>query len=411
MRTPPTVSPVTVDRMRRRLTYSVLGVLAVVAAIAAVALAGGQEEPSRAAPLPERTPTVPEATRAQATPPVPERVLVLVRRRGGLPGSWVRRLRRAPAVEALAEVSRTQWLLRRSTSGGRVVDAPRAGYAIPLDTYVVDPRAYARVTGDAAFANLRGGRVLLSDASAQLRDLTAGDRMTIAGGRTVTVSGLVGEGIARGAELVVSAADVPRSQRRATAVVIATTDPAAVEDAVPDDPRTRVGRLDTSPDSATTAGSITRPVELKARFGEFAVRLPYGADWIDIDPSWVRRTIVTRSVPILGRVTCHRAMIAPLRRALGDLQRRRLARLVDPGDYAGCWAARRIPDSGSLSLHAWGLAVDINASENPQGAKPKQDRRVVRAFEDAGFTWGGRWPTAPDGMHFELHGEPVTPAG
>ena len=32
------------------------------------------------------------------------------------------------------------------------------------------------------------------------------------------------------------------------------------------------------------------------------------------------------------------------------------------------------------------------------------DRRVVKAFEDAGFTWGGRWPTAPDGMHFELHG-------
>jgi hypothetical protein len=28
----------------------------------------------------------------------------------------------------------------------------------------------------------------------------------------------------------------------------------------------------------------------------------------------------------------------------------------------------------------------------------------VRAFEREGFTWGGRWPTAPDGMHFELHG-------
>jgi hypothetical protein len=317
----------------------------------------------------------------------------------------VGRLRRTPAVEALAEVSRTQWLLRRSTSGGRVVDAPRAGYAIPLDTYVVDPRAYARVTGDAAFSNLRGGRVLLSDASAQLRRLTAGDRMTIAGGRTVTVSGVVGQGIARGAELVVAAADVPRSQRRATAVVVATTDPQAVADAVPEDPRTRVGRLDTSPDSATTAGSITRPVELKARFGEFAVRLPYGADWIDIDPGWVRRNIVTRSVPILGRVTCHREMIAPLRRALGSLQRRGLSRLVDPGDYAGCYAPRRIPDSGSLSLHAWGLAVDINASENLQGAEPKQDRRVVRAFEDEGFTWGGRWPTAPDGMHFELHGD------
>jgi hypothetical protein len=146
-------------------------------------------------------------------------------------------------------------------------------------------------------------------------------------------------------------------------------------------------------------------VQLKQRFGEFAVKLPYGADWITIDPRWVRTHIVTRSVPILGRVTCHEAMIAPLRRALGSLQRQGLARLVDRGDYAGCWAPRRIPDSGSLSLHAWGLAADINASQNPQGSTPKQDPRVVRAFERAGFTWGGRWPTAPDGMHFELHGD------
>ena len=219
------------------------------------------------------------------------------------------------------------------------------------------------------------------------------------------VAGVIPDDVARGAELVASTADVPRAQRRATALVVATRDPKAVADIVPDDPLTHVGRLDTRPDSATTAGSITRPVQLKHNFGEFAVKLPYGANWIDIDPGWVRRKIVTRSVPILGAVTCHRAMIAPLRRALGRLQRQGLSRLVDRGDYAGCFAARRIADSGSLSLHAWGLAADINASENPQGSKPRQDRRVVRAFEGVGFTWGGRWPTAPDGMHFEWHGD------
>jgi hypothetical protein len=34
----------------------------------------------------------------------------------------------------------------------------------------------------------------------------------------------------------------------------------------------------------------------------------------------------------------------------------------------------------------------------------RQDHRLVRAMERAGFTWGGRWPTAPDPMHFELQG-------
>src|SRR5215213_8257583 len=282
--------------------------------------------------------------------------------------------------------------------------------SLPLDTYVVEPGAYERAVGNDAFGRLRSGRVLLSEASARLRRLDAGDRLTLTGGRTVAVAGVVPDDVARGAELVASTADVPRAQRRATAVVVATRDPAAVADAVPDDRLTRVGRLDTRPDSAMTAGSITHPAQLKQRFGEFAVRLPYGATWIGIDPRWMRRNIVTRSVPILGAVTCHRAMIAPLRRALDRLRHQGLARLVDPGDYAGCFAARRIADSGSLSLHAWGLAIDVNASKNPQGSTPRQDPRVVQAFEREGFTWGGRWPTAPDGMHFEWHGDEPTAA-
>jgi D-alanyl-D-alanine carboxypeptidase len=359
-----------------------------VLALAAVAVAGA-----------------PARGNAPRAAPQPDRVLVLVGRRGGVPASWVRRLRRSDAVDALTEVSRTQWLLRRSRdAAGRVVDAPRRGYAIPLDTFVVDPHAYARVTGDDALRPLRRGRVLLPERSARLRRLSVGDHMTFAGGRRVVVAGVVADSVGRGAELIATTADVPRARRRATAVVVATRHPAAAAKAIPHDARTHVGRLDDRPDSATTAGSITHPVELKRRFGEFAVRLPYGADWIDIDPRWVRRTIVTRTVPILGAVTCHRAMIAPLRRALGLLRREGLARLVDRGDYAGCFAARRIPGSGSLSLHAWGLAADINASENPQGSAPRQDRRVVAAFERTGFTWGGVWPTAPDGMHFEWHG-------
>ena len=389
--------------MARWWAYGSIGlVLALLGVTAAVALARGDEQPE---PEPSARPP---ATTAQTTTtaPEPDRVLVLVRRRGGLPASWERRLRRSSAVDAIAEVSRTQWLLRRSsTAAGRVVDAPRRGYAFPLDTFVVDPRAYARVTGDAAFRGLRGGRVLLSNASARLRGLKGGDRMTLTGGRRVVVGGVVPDDVARGAELVASTADVPRAQRRGTALVVATRYPEAVAGVFPDGPLTHVGRLDARPDSATTAGSITRPVQLKHNFGEFAVQLPYGANWIDIDPGWVRRNIVTRSVPILGAVTCHRAMIAPLRRALGRLQRQGLARLVDRGDYAGCFAARRIAGSGSLSLHAWGLAVDIDAGQNPQGSRPRQDSRVVRAFESVGFTWGGRWPTAPDGMHFEWHGD------
>jgi hypothetical protein len=171
--------------------------------------------------------------------------------------------------------------------------------------------------------------------------------------------------------------------------------------------RTRVTAAGPAPWAA--GGRIVPPVVLKQRFGEFALRLPIGRDWVAPHPAWLRRNIVTRRVPVLGPVTCHRRMIPVLRRALAMLQRRGLARLVDPGDYAGCYAPRRIPTSGSLSLHAFGLAVDLNASRNPQGSPPRQDRRLVRIMERAGLWWGGRWPTVPDGMHFEFHGPGAPP--
>jgi hypothetical protein len=166
----------------------------------------------------------------------------------------------------------------------------------------------------------------------------------------------------------------------------------------------------TAPHSAVSAlgpapwnrrGLIARTVDLKRRFGEFALRLPIGPDWVTPDPAWIRRDIRSVRVPVIGTVTCHRKMIPALRAAMRDLVRRHLQGLVDPGDYAGCYAPRRIPTSGTLSLHAWGLAVDLNASRNPQGQRPHQDLRLVHVMERHGFWWGGRWPTVPDGMHFE----------
>ena len=97
--------------------------------------------------------------------------------------------------------------------------------------------------------------MLLSESSARLRRLRRGDRMTLAGGRTVTVAGVVADGVARDAEVVAAAADVPRAQRRQTAVVVATRDPAAVADAVPDDRLTRVATLDPRPADGRAAAS------------------------------------------------------------------------------------------------------------------------------------------------------------
>jgi len=327
----------------------------------------------------------------------------MVRRAGGVPAGWGARLRRIAGVSAVTRATRAQAMLR--ATGARSV---RAGFVVPLDTLVIRPHGYAAMLPAAQrplVRRLGPGRALLSQSSARVRRARAGTHLVLAGGRRLTVVGVVPDGLVRSAELVVSASEGARLAARAPYLLAAVRTQTAARRAARAfrGPTSRVSALGPAPWDAR--GVIARPVELKARFGEFAVRLPIGADWVTPDPAWVARNIRSATVPILGRVTCHRKMIPALRRALADVRRRGLAHLVDPGDYAGCYAPRRIPTSGTLSLHAWGLAVDLNASRNPQGSPPHQDPRLVRIMERHGFSWGGRWPTVPDGMHFEYHGD------
>lgn len=55
-----------------------------------------------------------------------------------------------------------------------------------------------------------------------------------------------------------------------------------------------------------------------------------------------------------------------------------------------------------LSLHSWGCALDLNASENKLGTTGKLSPGFVKCFTDAGFFWGGNYKGRKDPMHFEL---------
>jgi hypothetical protein len=58
------------------------------------------------------------------------------------------------------------------------------------------------------------------------------------------------------------------------------------------------------------------------------------------------------------------------------------------------------PGNG-LSLHTWGMAVDLNVPGNLRGTTGEMDRRVVAVFKKWGFAWGGDW-SYTDPMHFEM---------
>jgi D-alanyl-D-alanine carboxypeptidase len=385
--------PVSVPRVR------LLAACAAAAVVMLVPGCGSEQARTRAA-TPTATPT---ATPAPA-PPADRSVAVV----WSLERPWraVRRARRHEAVETATVIRRGVALLRGSSAGEHV----RPGYAIPLDVLKLEPRGYARtVPADARepFLRLRPGSAVISRTSARLRGIGEGGTLHLLGGRRLRVSAVVDDDYVRSSEVAIVRTDqrVATGDGNSLLAVLrpeASVNPDAFARRIERGSGARVLPGGPHPDRGTAGPA--RPAELKARFGEPAVGLPYGDDWVRLDPAFVRRYIVTRSVPLLGTVTCHRAMIGPLRAALGELQRRGFARLVDPGDYAGCYAPRRIRPGGSLSLHAWGLAVDLNASANPFGGRSHQDPRLVTIMLEHGFTWGGDWPTVRDPMHFEYRG-------
>ena len=138
---------------------------------------------------------------------------------------------------------------------------------------------------------------------------------------------------------------------------------------------------------------------VKEIFGDFQIKEKDGT-WITTEPTWREENIERIEMPIIGRTTCHRLMWEPLRGALNQIEEEGLADTLSIEEFrtsGGCYAPRRISRfdaGGSISRHAWGIAIDINTKS---GYVP----RVVDIFNSWGFAWGGTW-TSPDEMHFEL---------
>ena len=138
---------------------------------------------------------------------------------------------------------------------------------------------------------------------------------------------------------------------------------------------------------------------VKEMFGDFQIKERDGV-WITTEPEWREENIQNKRMPILGITRCHRLMWEPLEGALNQILEEGLEEYLSIEEWrssGGCYAPRRInrfDAGGSISRHAWGIAIDINT-------KSSYPPRVVQIINDWGFAWGGTW-TSPDEMHFEL---------
>lgn len=123
-------------------------------------------------------------------------------------------------------------------------------------------------------------------------------------------------------------------------------------------------------------------------------------------PDFERKHMVLWDVPteleigvIPKRIYCNKLIVDPLKQAFSNLIHRGFVKELKTWD--GCFNIRKMRGLNSMSLHSWGIAIDVNAAWNQLNKTPTLTLGFVKCFTDAGFDWGGLWKRS-DGMHFEL---------
>ena len=341
----------------------------------------------------------------------PLRSVLLAWAPGGLPTGTQRVLEGTEGVRAVATIDAgLDWLELSRSGDGTVLDRTSGGMAIPFENAYIDPSDYAEFVSPAdrdKVRSLNEGETLLPRTSEELRGGGTGVVLRLQTGR-LTVAGVVDD-VTTGGYEALTAGPAPNPWNGVDRFLLIRLDPKAKTTLIERKLRNLLepGQpLRLRPSGVNPflryGDSVLPQMIIKASFGEFAARPIPGDRLIEIDESWQARNIRRATLPVLGEVVCHRSLIPQLRAAMTEVVARDLGYTIQPEQYAGCFGARFISAGPRhrLSHHAWGIAVDINASENPTGIRPNLDRRLVNVMREHGFTWGGDW-LVPDGMHFE----------
>jgi hypothetical protein len=133
-------------------------------------------------------------------------------------------------------------------------------------------------------------------------------------------------------------------------------------------------------------------------------------------PSQNNLSIILWDVPseleigvIPKRIYCNKDLVGPLTNAFKKLIDTNCVEELKTWD--GCFNIRKKRGLNSMSLHSWGIAVDMNSGSNPLGLNREQikakgltpfSEEFLQCFRDAGFDCGADWKSRPDFMHMQL---------
>lgn len=101
------------------------------------------------------------------------------------------------------------------------------------------------------------------------------------------------------------------------------------------------------------------------------------------------------------RIYCHKNLVNELRTVFKALQDKNLLKEIETFD--GCFMVRYIRGYEAqkiMSIHSWGLAVDLNAATNGLGKPVTFSSEFLQVWRDLGWNCGADFKRL-DGMHFE----------
>jgi D-alanyl-D-alanine carboxypeptidase len=285
---------------------------------------------------------------------------------------------------------------------------------IAVDTLIADPASYAAAAGVPDLATLMHTGVVLATQEAQLRKVGVGGKITYTDGTSLPVTAVVDAHEIGGHEMATGLGARPLVSGATADYLLVAGEPSVpvLTTIAHATWPTRTIRVKDHTANGYMSGvdTVLTQLQTKLDFGEFASR-PAGPGTFVPDPTWIKDHLSSRRIVQLGDVTCNTAIIHDLTAAMQEVTSRGLDSLIDTADFqyeGGCWnprAARAIA-GGTLSIHSWGAAVDINVKNNPLGATPHQDPRLVAIMAAHGFAWGGRF-LRPDGGHFQWVGNTI----
>lgn len=120
-----------------------------------------------------------------------------------------------------------------------------------------------------------------------------------------------------------------------------------------------------------------------------------------LSPGWQQNNLTEIQARNGQKWQVHKDAASAFQGLLGDLE----AAGYNPTSSGG-FNYRSIRGApGTLSQHAFGNAVDINAGTNPLGSMSSDmPPNIGELAQKHGLEWGGNWKSRPDPMHFEWTG-------